>query len=302
MQKTSPAKRVFVIMPFSKNLRWVYEEAIRPVCEELGVEVLRGDDISHQRNILRDVVEGLLYSDAIIADLTGNNANVYYELGAAHALMRPVVMLTQDVNRIPFDLRSHRVLAYSTEESLRGEFQQRLSQTLQETLRVAIEPSTPVAEYMSIPFAARVQQANRHARPIGDLRLYRDGDTGVLVGEGDMTRGLNVEASYPIQSVHWGSLVTGWGWNGVDAISSAVSASARRFVLRGLKASSIGDLRGTPYIRTAHNELHYFDLYMWRIHPSAAFHKWEADGRHSGIMEYPLAHLEVVPSNEGHES
>lgn len=297
----SSAKRVFVIMPFSKNLRWVYENAIRPVCQDLDVDVLRGDDISHQRNILRDVVEGLINSDAIVADLTGNNANVYYELGAAHALMRPVIMLAQDVKRIPFDLRSHRVLAYSSEESLRGDFQQRLRQTLQETLQVPIEPSTPIAEYMSIPFAARVQQANRHARPVGDLWLYRDGNTGILVGEGNIQRGLNVEASYPIRSVHWGSLVTGWGWDGADAVTSPINAGERRFVVHGLKPSSIGDLRGTPYIRTAHNELHYFDLYMWRIHPSAAFHKWEADGRYSGIIEYPLAHLEAFPPNEGEE-
>ncbi len=295
MPTSTERKRAFVIMPFASTLRWVYDDAIRPVCEELCIDVLRADDIGHQRNILRDVVEGLINSDVIIADLTGSNANVYYELGAAHSLMRPVVMLTQHVERIPFDLRSHRVLEYSTDEARRQEFLQRLRKTLSETLAVPIEPSTPIAEHMPVPFASRITQANKHARPVGDLWLYRDQDGGVLLGEGAVENGLTGETSYPIVSVHWGSLVTGWGWNGVDPISSPLAAGATGFLLRGLKASSIGDVRGTPYVRTAHNELFYFDLYMWRVHPGASFHKLEADGRHSGIIEYPLAHLDLAP-------
>ncbi|EOK5942827.1 hypothetical protein ACM6XV_000089 [Vibrio vulnificus] len=107
-------KKAFVLMPFLEPLNSVYEYLIKSTLQEAGYEVKRADDILSQSNILEDIVQAIVQSDLIIADLTTSNANVYYELGISHALDKKVVLLTQEISELPFDLRSYRVLSYST--------------------------------------------------------------------------------------------------------------------------------------------------------------------------------------------
>ena len=105
---------VFVIMPFNDDINAVYTGLIKASLEGIGYKVERADDIESQRNILRDILEKISSSDLIIADLTNLNPNVFYELGLAHALRKPVILLTQDVEEVPFDLQSYRLVEYST--------------------------------------------------------------------------------------------------------------------------------------------------------------------------------------------
>ena len=101
-------------MPFDKEFDAVYEGFIKPALEEAGFEVDRADNIESQQNILRDIIEKIDQSALIIADLTGANPNVFYELGLTHAIRRPVILITQSVSDVPFDLKSYRLLEYST--------------------------------------------------------------------------------------------------------------------------------------------------------------------------------------------
>ena len=105
---------VFVIMPFNNDIDTVYTGLIKASLEGIGFEVARADDIESQRNILRDILERINTSDLIIADLTSLNPNVFYELGLAHAMRKPVILLTQDIEEVPFDLQSYRLVEYST--------------------------------------------------------------------------------------------------------------------------------------------------------------------------------------------
>ena len=104
----------FVLMPFATEFDDVYEYLIKGALSEAGFNVIRADDIRNQRNILADIVEGIVKSDLVIADLSTTNPNVYYELGLAHALSKPVILLAQEINDVPFDLRSYRILTYTT--------------------------------------------------------------------------------------------------------------------------------------------------------------------------------------------
>lgn len=106
--------RVFVIMPFESGFDPVYQQFIRPIFTEAGCKVFRGDDIRNQQNVMKDVVQSIATSDLIVADLTDENPNVFYELGIAHAFRKPVILLTQSIDDVPFDLRSYRLLKYST--------------------------------------------------------------------------------------------------------------------------------------------------------------------------------------------
>ena len=104
----------FVIMPFGEGFDQIYNLFLVETLSEAGYEVLRADDIRGCQNILKDIVHGIDASQLVVADLTDSNPNVYYELGLAHALGKPALLLTQDVNELPFDLRSYRVLPYNT--------------------------------------------------------------------------------------------------------------------------------------------------------------------------------------------
>ena len=104
----------FVIMPFAQEFEEIYNLFIAPTLIEAGFEVFRADDIVSQRNILEDIVRSIIESDLIVADLTGKNPNVYYELGLAHALGKSVILLIQSIEDLPFDLRSYRVVPYNT--------------------------------------------------------------------------------------------------------------------------------------------------------------------------------------------
>ncbi len=104
---------VFVLTPFDKESLEVLDNLIAPPFKELGYEVQKAGSGLDQQNILKDIVEGIAVADLVIADLTGLNANVMYELGIAHGLNKPVLMLTQNISELPFDLRSYRVIRYS---------------------------------------------------------------------------------------------------------------------------------------------------------------------------------------------
>jgi len=95
-------KVCFMIMPFTSALKPVYQVVSQTLREE-GWTVLRADEIVRPRRITDAILQATLMSDLIVADLTGSNPNVFYELGLAHATGCDVIMLTQE-RKIPFDV------------------------------------------------------------------------------------------------------------------------------------------------------------------------------------------------------
>ena len=105
--------RVFMIMPFSDELYKVYEMIKREF--ENDYEILHAGEIGNQQNILEDIFLPLFEYDVIIADLTGLNPNVLYELGVAHSFNKKVIIITQDkIETLPFDLKQYRAKDYDT--------------------------------------------------------------------------------------------------------------------------------------------------------------------------------------------
>ncbi len=101
-------------MPFDPEFNQIFEQLIKPTLEQEGFEVRRADSTLDQQNILKTIVYNIDVADLIIAELTTSNPNVFYELGVAHGLSKPVVLLSQDLGEVPFDLRSYRIITYST--------------------------------------------------------------------------------------------------------------------------------------------------------------------------------------------
>lgn len=110
-KKTVHYDQCFVLMPFSDELRPVFEDHIKPTMEKLGYKCFRADGIFSNRPIIDDVIESVQRSYLIISDLSFNNPNVFYETGYCHALGKKVILITQ-TSDVPFDLKSIRHIKY----------------------------------------------------------------------------------------------------------------------------------------------------------------------------------------------
>jgi hypothetical protein len=104
---------IFIVMQFGEPYDTLYREVIKPVSEKLGFKAFRGDDVFKPGVILQDIRRGIVDSDVIIAEITPVNANVFYELGYAHALEKPTILLAnRNTDKLPFDISGYRVIFY----------------------------------------------------------------------------------------------------------------------------------------------------------------------------------------------
>lgn len=136
----SNEKRCFVIMPFGGHYDVCYKNVIREAVLSQNIIPIRGDDIYSTGEIAQEIFESISKSVILIADVTGKNPNVNYELGAAHALNKPVVIISQSIDDIPFDYRHRRSIIYNINDS-NWEFnlKNKISKTIEDTFKNPIE-------------------------------------------------------------------------------------------------------------------------------------------------------------------
>lgn len=108
----------FVLMPFSQSFDDIYKIGIKETAESLDVLAERVDEQIFQEGILDRIYRQIDAADIIIADMTGQNPNVFYEVGYAHAKEKLCILLTKNSEDIPFDLKHHRHIVY--EDSILG--------------------------------------------------------------------------------------------------------------------------------------------------------------------------------------
>lgn len=122
---------VFFLTPFHND----FEEEfmfVEKICYNVGLKCSRGDEDFVKGNVLRYILERVLASRIIIANLNGRNPNVYYELGIAHAIGKPVILIAnaKTFNEIPFDLQSNKLIIYQRPEELGKSLTNALAQIL----------------------------------------------------------------------------------------------------------------------------------------------------------------------------
>jgi hypothetical protein len=105
-------KRAFVIMPFGMPYDAYYSTVFKPGLEASGCEVQRADDLSAPHPIIKDIQASIVGADLILCEMSGHNANVFYELGLAHAIGKPVILVSDNLGSVPFDLRHIRIITY----------------------------------------------------------------------------------------------------------------------------------------------------------------------------------------------
>lgn len=104
-KSTTPKPFCFVLMPFSEAFDDVYRLGIKDACASAGAYCERVDEQIFHERILDRVYNQIAKADLVIADMTNRNANVFYEVGYAHALGKLTILLTQNADDIPFDLK-----------------------------------------------------------------------------------------------------------------------------------------------------------------------------------------------------
>jgi hypothetical protein len=101
-------------MPFAPKFASVWNDYLKPIIQEVGLRPVRVDEKFSSSSIIMDILDGIASANLVLADLTGGNPNVFYEVGLAHAVKRDsqVVLLTQNRSEVPFDLRLLRCYEY----------------------------------------------------------------------------------------------------------------------------------------------------------------------------------------------
>ncbi len=102
----------FVVMPFHSHYEVEYQRVIKPAVEAAGLACARGDEIYARAEIIQDVWRAIREARVIVAELSGRNPNVMYEVGLAHAIGKPIILLTRNEEDVPFDLRALRYVYY----------------------------------------------------------------------------------------------------------------------------------------------------------------------------------------------
>lgn len=148
MQQAENGSRLaFILMPFDAEFNRIYTDLIKPALENEGFRVQRADSTLDQQNILRTIVHSIDLADLIIAELTTSNPNVFYELGIAHGLSKPVVLLAQDLGEVPFDLRSYNIVTYSLRFDEVHKLQDRLSAIARGLKEGSVSFGSPVRDF-----------------------------------------------------------------------------------------------------------------------------------------------------------
>lgn len=155
--ETTLGRTCFVIMPFSATEtftedKWtlVFEELIKPSVEDADYDCRRS--AATRGNLIKEIIQDLDTSWVVLADLTDQNPNVFYELGVRHALKNRTILVAQNRSDIPFDLRSYANHVYDPEtEEGRQEFADRIKTLLQDVDRDPHRADNPVSDFLKSP-------------------------------------------------------------------------------------------------------------------------------------------------------
>jgi nucleoside 2-deoxyribosyltransferase len=158
----------FVLMPFDEAFADVYRLGIKAALNDADIICERVDEqIFHNESILQRIYNQIELADFIIADMKCKNANVFYEVGYAHASKKICVLLTSNADDIPFDMKHHRHIIYNNSIS---ELKKQLAIEIEHIKKIIGERSDPIA--ISVNTAeGSLEKTDWSATAVVDLRF-----------------------------------------------------------------------------------------------------------------------------------
>ncbi len=157
--------KCFVIMPFgspqkdpdgARKLDQIYNEWIRPTVESIKISGNEAQYLSCHRadkevrpgDIITHIIEHLVDSFIVIADMTGQNPNVFYELGVRHAVRNNTILISESIDDIPFDLRTLRAIQYKYDPENMLKFRKTLESALNKIVSDQERIDNPVRRFL----------------------------------------------------------------------------------------------------------------------------------------------------------
>ena len=139
---TVPA-RAFIVMEYATPFNEIYSEVIKKACKDVGLDPIRADEMYGPGMIIRDISEQILKAQVVIADITPTNPNVFWEVGYAQALSKPLILLAEKGTKLPFDVSGLRTLFYENSIGGRTQFDEGLRRHLSAIVGRPASPTTP---------------------------------------------------------------------------------------------------------------------------------------------------------------
>lgn len=129
-------RSVFVVMQFTQEYNDLYEQVIIPVISKYNMNCIRADDIYTATPILADIINEIKAASIVIADITPDNPNVFYELGFAHALNKPTIVLSEKQRtKLPFDVSGLRTIFYDNSIAGKAKVEQTLTKFIEKIIK-----------------------------------------------------------------------------------------------------------------------------------------------------------------------
>jgi chaperonin GroEL len=226
-------KLCFVLMPFSQPFDSYYDLIIKPAASDAGLAALRSDEIRGRRAIVKDIWGQIWAARIVVADVTGQNPNVNYELGLCDALGVPTIIITGNIADVPFDYKHRRCIVYNR---LDAGWDDQLRKNLAETMLVILA-ETPDEDELEWPYDTG--------------RLSEPASAGVLVATADF-RKVVIQGAMLVRD----AIASAFGPRGAAVAISQPFGSTRNLqrgvqIAHGIKSSSPLEEKGIEQIRIA---------------------------------------------------
>jgi hypothetical protein len=127
---------MFVLMPFTAELNPVYDKHLKKLDKKLGITVKRADDIFSPKPFMNKIWGSIFAAKIIVADCTTRNANVFYELGLAHVIGKPVILIAQNDDDVPSDIHHLDYIKYKYTPEGIVDLEKRLNAILKKELKI----------------------------------------------------------------------------------------------------------------------------------------------------------------------
>lgn len=148
-------KTCFVVSPIGeensdirRNADLLFKFIIQPVCKKCGFEPIRVDQVNDSDSITKRIIEYLEKSELVIADITGKNPNVFYEIGYRSCQRKPIIHMKTKGESLPFDITTMRTYDYDLTDL---ENVEEVKSRLEQTIRALVIPEDTINEAEDLP-------------------------------------------------------------------------------------------------------------------------------------------------------
>lgn len=164
--------KCFVLMSFDSDRLEVYTHAIGPAAKAAGFECHRADDAFRSEAIISKIIKNIFRDHVIVADISGFNPNVLYELGVAHTVGDKTIIICEKTEKgLPFNLNAYRVIFYvKTIDGVRTHLRKQLESALRDFAYWGPEPTNPVQDFRPVRYAVPLVEQGKLESAIEKLR------------------------------------------------------------------------------------------------------------------------------------